>query len=203
MLLFTLAALTVYLLLPDGVQFLPSWIIPAAGAVVLAPLILTNPHRLTRETSWSRWIGVGFAIALAATNQAYIVLIVRELVTGSASGPSTLLTALGVWITNVVAFALLYWEIDKGGPVARRLEGLRDDAQQDFRFPQQDDSRGGEGWMPQFFDYAYFSLTNMMAFSPTDVMPLSLRAKALMAYQAFTAFVILALVISRAINILA
>jgi uncharacterized membrane protein len=172
------------------------------GVLVLVPLVLVNPRHLTRETKWSRWIGVGFASGLAAINQVYIVLIVRDLVAGSITGPGILLTALGVWITNVVAFALVYWEIDKGGPVARRLEGLKDDSQQDFRFPQQDNRIGVEGWMPQFFDYAYFSLTNMMAFSPTDVMPLSLRAKALMAYQALTGFVILALVISRAVNIL-
>lgn len=201
-LLFTLAALGVYALLPNSVTFLPSWIIPVAGAVLLVPRVVMNPHRLNTETTWSRWLGVGFAIGLAAINQVYIVLIIRELVKGEANGPGVLLTAGGVWITNVVAFALVYWEIDKGGPVARRLEGLKDHAQQDFRFPQQDNTSGVEGWMPEFLDYAYFSLSNMMAFSPTDVMPLSRRAKALMAYQALTGFVILALVISRAVNIL-
>ncbi|CAN5370458.1 hypothetical protein BH11ACT4_BH11ACT4_04830 [soil metagenome] len=201
-LIFTLAALAVYMLLPDSVTFLPSWVIPVAGVVVLTPLVLINPRRLNRETTWSRWIGVGFAISLAAVNQVYIVIIVRQLVSGQVSGPGILLTAAGVWVTNVVAFALVYWEIDKGGPVARRLEGLQDHAQQDFRFPQQDNTVGVEGWMPEFFDYAYFSLSNMMAFSPTDVMPLTHRAKGLMAYQALTGFVILALVIARAVNIL-
>lgn len=201
-LIFTLLALGVYTLLPNSITFLPSWIIPAVGVVVLTPLVLINPRRLDRESTWSRWIGVGFAIGLAAINQVYIVLIIHELVLGRASGPGVLLTAAGVWVTNVVAFALVYWEIDKGGPVARRLEGLEDEKQQDFRFPQQDNTVGVEGWMPQFFDYAYFSLSNMMAFSPTDVMPLTMRAKGLMAYQALTGFVILALVISRAVNIL-
>jgi uncharacterized membrane protein len=198
----TLLALLVYLLLPNSITFLPSWIIPAVGFVVLVPLVLMNPRRLDSQTTWSRWIGVGFAVGLAMINQVYIVLIIRELVSGKATGPGVLLTAAGVWITNVVAFALVYWEIDKGGPVARRLEGLSDDASQDFRFPQQDNTVGVEGWMPEFFDYAYFSLSNMMAFSPTDVMPLTQRAKGLMAYQALTGFVILALVISRAVNIL-
>ncbi|MCU1578295.1 MAG: hypothetical protein JWP19_499 [Rhodoglobus sp.] len=198
----TLAALGVYLLLPNSITFLPSWIVPAAGVIVLVPLVLVNPRRLDRETTWSRWIGVAFAVGLAGINQVYIVLILRELLNGKATGSGVLLTAAGVWITNVAAFALVYWEIDKGGPIARRLEGLKDDAQQDFRFPQQDNTIGVEGWMPEFFDYAYFSLTNMMAFSPTDVMPLTQRAKGLMAYQALTGFVILALVISRAVNIL-
>jgi len=199
-LLITLAALAVYFVLPNSVSFLPTWVVPAIGLVVLVPLVLVNPRRLTRETSWSRWVGTGFAIALAGVNQVYIVRIVVELVNGEASGPSILLTAFGVWGTNVVAFALVYWELDRGGPVARRIEGMRDDAQQDFRFPQQDS--GPTPWMPEFLDYAYFSLSNMMAFSPTDVMPLTRRAKALMAYQALTGFVLLALVISRAVNIL-
>jgi len=199
----TIAALAVYALLPNSVTFLPSWVIPAVSVVVLSPLVFINPRRLSIQTAWSRWIGVGFAIGLTAINQVYIVLIIRELVKGQASGAGVLLTAAGIWTTNVVAFALVYWEIDKGGPIARRLEGLEDIAQQDFRFPQQDNTRGVEGWMPEFFDYAYFSLTNMMAFSPTDVMPLSRRGKALMAYQSLTGFVLLALVISRAVNILA
>ncbi len=197
----TLGALVIYLFLPNQVTFLPSWVIPAIGAAVLVPLVLSNPRRLNRETSLSRWLGIGFAVGLAAVNQVYIILIIRELVSGVANGPTILLTAFGVWGTNVVAFSLVYWELDKGGPVARRVAGLRDNARQDFRFPQQEDAATSH-WTPEYLDYAYFSLTNMMAFSPTDVMPLSRPAKVLMAYQALTGFVLLALVISRAVNIL-
>lgn len=201
-LVITLLALGLYLLLPSSFTFLPPWLIPAIGVLVLVPLVLANPRRLNRETTWSRWAGMTFAIGLTLVNQVYIVLIVIELVDGQVKGTTVLLTAFEVWITNIVAFALVYWELDKGGPVARRIEGLKDDAQQDFRFPQQDNTVGVEGWMPAFVDYAYFSMSNMMAFSPTDVMPLSHRAKGLMAYQALTGFVLLALVISRAVNIL-
>ena len=198
----TLAALALHLLLPSNLTFLPSWIVPAVGVVVLTPLVLINPHRLNNETKWSRWLGIGFALALTAVNQVYIVRIVIELVTNKADGPSILLTAFLVWMTNVVAFALVYWQLDLGGPVTRRIEGDDDDSLQDFRFPQQDNPVGQKGWYAEFFDYAYFSLTNMMAFSPTDVMPVSRRAKALMAYQALTGFVLLALVIARSVNIL-
>lgn len=198
----SLLALALYGLLPNSFTFLPPWLVPTVGVLVLVPLVLINPTRLDTETRWSRWVGVGFAIGLAAINQVYIVLIIIELVNNEADGPSVLLVAFQVWITNVIAFALVYWEIDKGGPIARRIEGVKDTAQQDFRFPQQDNTVGVEGWMPEFVDYAYFSLSNMMAFSPTDVMPLTRRAKALMAYQALTGFVLLALVISRAVNIL-
>jgi uncharacterized membrane protein len=200
-LLVTIGALVIYLFLPGEVTFLPSWVIPVVGAIVLTPLVLWNPRRLTRETTLSRWLGIGFAVGLASVNQVYIVLIVRELVTGVANGPTILLTAFGVWGTTVVAYSLIYWELDKGGPVARRVDGLRDEARQDFRFPQQEDGTP-QHWMPEFLDYAYFSLSNMMAFSPTDAMPLSRPAKILMACQALTGFVLLALVISRAVNIL-
>lgn len=198
-LLAILGAFALYLLLPESISLFPRWVVPIAGALVLLPLIIMNPRRVSRETTWSRWLGIGFALALAAVNQYYVVVIVMQLVNGLIDGPSILLTAFAVWITNVIAFSLVYWELDKGGPYARRIEGVRDDAPQDFQFPQQqNDTR----WDPVFFDYAYFSLSNMMAFSPTDTMPLTLRAKGLMAYQALTGFVLLALVISRAVNIL-
>lgn len=194
------AAIALNALLPQTFTVVPAWVLPALGIGALAPLIFLNPHRLTRDTSWSRWLSIGFTIVLTGVNQVYIVLIIRELVEGSGTGASILLTALQVWITNAIAFALVYWEIDRGGPVARRKEIEGDGPPADFRFPQEED--GTTRWQPAFVDYAYFSLTNMMAFSPTDVMPLSHRAKLLMAYQAVTAFVILAMVISRAVNIL-
>ncbi len=198
-LLAILGAFALYLLLPESISLFPRWVVPIAGVFVLLPLIIMNPRRVSRETTWSRWLGIGFALALAAVNQYYVVVIVMQLVNGLIDGPSILLTAFAVWITNVIAFSLVYWELDKGGPYARRIEGVRDEAPQDFQFPQQqNDTR----WDPVFFDYAYFSLSNMMAFSPTDTMPLTLRAKGLMAYQALTGFVLLALVISRAVNIL-
>jgi hypothetical protein len=195
-------ALVLFAVLPSEVQFLPNWLVPSIAGVVLIPLIAINPRRLNNETRWSRWIGIGFALGLTAINQVYVVLLVIELVSGQARGPIVLLTALCVWITNIIAFSLVYWELDRGGPVARRVEGVNDNARQDFRFPQQDNPAGVEGWQTAYPDYAYLSMTNMMAFSPTDAMPLTIRAKGLMAYQAFTGFVLLALVISRAVNIL-
>jgi uncharacterized membrane protein len=201
-LVITLAALALHLLLPDTITFFPQWVVPVLGVIVLTPLVLMNPRRLDTETRWSRWLSIGFALALTALNQVYVVLIIIELVNGGKDGPSILLTAFAVWITNAVAFGLIYWELDLGGPVARRIEGVRDDATQDFRFPQQDNPKGQSAWYSEYFDYLYFSLSNMMAFSPTDVMPLSRRAKALMAYQALTGFVLLALVIARSVNIL-
>jgi hypothetical protein len=192
----------IWLLLPDELQFVPRWLVPTMAVAILVPLIAFNPKRLDTETRWSRWIGGIFAGGLAVVNQGHIVLLIRELINDEANGPSVLLVALAVWITNVIALAIVFWELDKGGPVARRVLGVNDDAPQDFLFPQQATERLAQGWNPVFFDYVAFSLSTMMAFSPTDVMPLTTRAKAIMAYEALTGFVLLALIISRAVNIL-
>ncbi len=198
----TIAALALFAALPRDIQFLPFWLVPSIGAVVLIPLIAINPRRLNTETRWSRWIGIGFALAMTGVNQVYVVLLVRELIGGTVHGPTVLVAALLVWLTTVIAFSLVYWELDRGGPVARRVEGVGDDARQDFRFPQQDKPVDDKPWDTAYLDYAYLSMTNMMAFSPTDAMPLTIRAKGLMAYQAFTGFALLALIIARAVNIL-
>lgn len=196
-------ALVSYAVLPASGETVPPWVVSVVGAIALIPQIVINPHHLNRETSWSRWLSIGFALGLTLVNQIYVVQTVVSLVDGRANGASVLLTALQVWITNVIAFALLYWELDRGGPVARRTLGLRDEAPVDFLFPQESVGPVSTTWKPGFIDYAYFSLSTMMAFSPTDAMPLTARAKIAMGFQAFTGFVLLALVISRGVNILA
>ncbi|AJW78952.1 hypothetical protein [Clavibacter michiganensis] len=193
---------------PSGVRVA---VVAIAGAL-LVPLVALNPRRFVRETPWSRGLGLALGGLLVVANQVSLVVLVIALVDASEAGPELLLTALQVWGTNVLAFALVFWELDRGGPVARRTHARASLAPADFRFPQDEDAdavsevarRSSEhaDWVPGFVDYAYFSLTNSMAYSPTDVMPLSHRAKALMALEAFAGFVILALVIARAVNIL-
>jgi uncharacterized membrane protein len=196
-------ALGVYVVLPDPLPFVPSWAVSVGLLAAYVPLVVINPRRIGRETEWSRGLALGIAIALAAVNQVYVVQILDQLLNGRGVGVTIVYVAAGVWVSNVIAFGVVFWEIDRGGPYARRFEGVRDDAPWDFRFPQQDGSPGADpAWRPEFFDYLYFSLSSMMAFSPTDVMPLTRRAKALMAYESLTGFVLLALVIARAVNII-
>ena len=195
-------ALAAYLFIPQRVQLLPVWIVPTVGILLLIPLVVLNPRRLVNERTWSRWISIALAIILTLVNQFTIVAAIRDLLSGSINGTDVLVTAAQVWGLNVIAFSLVYWELDLGGPFQRRLAGSRDTRPMDFRFPQHDGAPGNKNWEPAFFDYFYFSLSNQMAFSATDVMPMSKRAKALMGYQALTGFVLLALVISRAVNIL-
>lgn len=202
MLVAIVIALLLYVLLPGTVDIIPDWIVPTLCGLLLIPLVVLNPRRLSLETTWSRVASVAIAVLLTLANQLTLAATIGQLLSGQAKGAEVLVSVLQVWGTNVIAFALVYWELDRGGAVARRTLGVDDDATLDFRFPQEDGSHRNHGWQPEFLDYAYFSLTNMMAFSPTDVMPLSRRAKLLMAYQAVTAFIVLALVISRAVNIL-
>ncbi len=190
-------AVVVYALLPPSAELIPRWIVPLAAALLLIPLTIFNPHRFRRETPWSRWLSIGLAVGLALVNQFEVVRIVQQLIAGATDASVVLLTALQVWVTEVIAFGLIYWELDRSGPFARRMGSKAQPP--DFRFPQEED--GATSWRPAFFDYLYFSLSNQMAFSPTDVMPLTMRAKALMGFQAFSGFVLLALVIARAVNI--
>jgi hypothetical protein len=192
-------AVVIYTLLPSSFIPVPRFILPVVTTLLAIPLIILNPHHFTRQTAWSRWLSISLAVVLVLFNQVEVVGILRELLIGSAHGPAVLLNAAQVWATDIIAFGVGYWELDGRGPVSRRLPD--DPVPRDFRFPQEDTGKPTP-WRSSFFDYLYFSLTNMMAFSPTDVMPLTIRAKALMGLQAITGFALLALVIARAVNIL-
>jgi hypothetical protein len=105
-----------------------------------------------------------------------------------------------IYLTNIIAFALWYWELDRGGPAARS-HGI--ECYPDFLFPQMSSpDMAPPDWEPTFVDYLYLSITNATAFSPTDVLPLTRPAKAAMGLQSTVALATVALVISRAINVL-
>jgi hypothetical protein len=135
------------------------------------------------------------------------------LVGGAAeNGPGLLLAAGQVWLTNVLVFALAFWELDRGGPVRRTQTARPALPTADFRFPQDEDhdainevaarSAAKSGWVPGFIDYLYMSMTNSSAFSPTDTMPLSPRAKMLMALESVSALMLSVLVIARGVSLL-
>ena len=111
-----------------------------------------------------------------------------------------LVAAALVLLTNVVTFALLYWQVDGGGPARRVAEPP---PFPDFQFPQTlGEGLAAPGWRPHFGDHLYVAFTNVVAFSPTDTMPLTLRVKALMALQSLISLSVLVVVLSRVINIL-
>jgi hypothetical protein len=204
---------TLYGLLPDSVLFGPRLLIPALEAVLLLAVLSTNPRRLARETRLSRYASLALTAVILLTNLTAEGLLVHHLVTaGKNSGTELLVAALQVWATNVIAFGLLYWELDRGGPVARARSPRDQLVLADFRFSQDengdtvvevaDGSSEKSDWVPTLVDYLYVSTTNSSAFSPTDTMPLSHRAKSLMAVQATAALIITLLVIARAVSAL-
>lgn len=207
-----LVALALYALLPNEVLGIERFIVVGIGLALLVPLVIANPHRLTRQSPWTRRLAIGLAIGLVVANQFALVLLIFQLVGGGKDAPGLLLAALQVWVANVIGFTTLYWELDRGGPVLRTMAARDALPPADFRFPQDEDdnavaevaarSSALQDWTPRFVDYFYSSLSNSMAFSATDAMPLSPRFKLLMGLQAFGGIVILALVIARSVNIL-
>ncbi len=132
-------------------------------------------------------------------NALALVAVVGSLVTQSPTGPELLLKALSVWFANVITFGLWMWDLDGGGPV-RRAMGR---SVFELQFPQDENPQLAEpGWHPRLVDYVYVSLTNSVAFSPTDAMPLTRRFKALMALETIISVAALLLVAARAVNIL-
>ena len=212
--LIALAAGTgLYAVLPSDASGVLRYVVVGAGVLCAIPMVVTNPARLTRESRVGRGFALGFTAVLLAANQVALFLLLRQLLQGEGSGAATLLGAAQVWAINVIGYAVVYWEMDRGGPVARRRDHRDALPPADFQFPQDSDrdavsevarrSSDVEDWAPGYVDYLYFSASNAMAFSPTDVMPLSTRAKLFMMVQAVSGFVLLALVIARSVNILA
>ncbi len=208
-----LVALVLYALLPSS--FFPPlrYVVVGLGIVLMVPLLIVNPVRFNVQTSWSRPLSVALTLLLLVANQIALVQLIVQLVTSERSdGPGLLLAAVQVWVTNVIVYALLYWELDRGGPVSRTQSKRPDLPHADFRFPQDEDhdavtevaarSSVKLNWTASFVDYLYFSASNSQAFSPTDAMPLSPRAKILMGLESIAGFAILALVIARAVSLL-
>jgi uncharacterized membrane protein len=208
-----LLAIALYALLPNQLVLGPRLVLPALEIVLFVPLVIANPRRMTRQNRTLRRLAIALVLLIAVANAVVLVLLVKELVTGQASEGTSLLLAAGqVWVTNILVFALAYWELDRGGSVQRTHTPRPRLPAADFRFPQDEDhdavpevrQRSSEksGWVPGYIDYLYVSITNSSAFSPTDTMPLSPRAKMLMATQSVSALVLSVLVISRGISLL-
>ena len=208
-----LVAIALYLLLPSALVLGPRYLVPALELVLLVPLLVGNPRRMTRESRVLRWISIGLLLLIAAANLSSLVLLVDELVNGaSKNGGALLLGAAQVWLTNIIVFALAYWELDRGGPVLRTRAPRSQLPPADFRFPQDEDhdaidevaarSAAKSDWSPAYLDYLYVSVTNSSAFSPTDTMPLSHRAKMLMATESVSALMLSVLVIARGVSLL-
>jgi hypothetical protein len=170
------------------------WLVLAAPPVLLVvALALDAP----------RGVDVTVTLVVVAANLGGLGLLITSLVSEDSrdlSGGQLLMSGAIVWLTNAIVFGLLYWSVDAGGPRARAGHGRR---RPDFWFPQDDNDRlARSSWYPRLEDYTYVALTNGIAFSPTDAMPLTRVAKALMALDALISVGAVLLVAARAVNVL-
>jgi uncharacterized membrane protein len=197
-----LLAIVLQLLLPDRFVFGSRYLLISIELILLVAMSFTTPKEKIFK-SLSRRINVSLLIILTGIANAYALLqIARKLLESGHinDGRELVLSAVNIFITNIIVFGLLYWEMDGGGPGRRRAI---DKSEQDFLFPQnQDENFKHPDWMPTFIDYVYVASTNAMAFSPTDTLPLTRRAKLLMLVQATLSLVTIGLVAARAVNIL-
>jgi hypothetical protein len=184
---------------------LPWWIWLLVGAPALVLTIdLSLAFRGGKGLVRSRKAALVLLTLLVLGNFTALGILVAGLVTASTSdltGGELLLTGFAIFASDVVVFGLLFWELDAGGPLARVDTPAR--TVLDFRFPQDESPEPStERWRPQVWDYLYVSLTNSIAFSPTDTMPLSVRAKAMMGLESAISAVTVLLVAARAVNVL-
>jgi uncharacterized membrane protein len=181
----------------------PRWLLPTVTAVGLVALIAVDPQRNSRRAIADRVLTIVLTVALIGAATFMTVQLVHDLIFGGPSiktGNMLLYSAALVWAYNNILFGLLYWELDAGGPAARARDAKPFGG---LAFPQQMNPHlAPEGWRPIFGDYLYLGLTNALAFSPTDVMPYAQWAKATMALQSLISFVMVGLVIARAVNVL-
>jgi uncharacterized membrane protein len=197
-----LAAIALEASLPDRVAHGQRWATAAVAVLLLVGILAANPRRLDRRSMTLRGFMLLLVALLSAGNMASGARLIIDLVNGEGirDPGKLLLTGASIWLTNVIVFALWYWEFDRGGPVARAL-APRPHA--DFLFPQMVSPEvAPTDWKAGFTDYFYTSFTNATAFSPTDVMPLSHWAKLTMLVQSAMSLLLAALVIARAVNIL-
>jgi hypothetical protein len=199
MVLFMALNIALRLWLPATSALHVPWLAPVVEAILLVVLISSRPDDRAERMRLRRLalllVGLFIAAALWATG-----LLIYELIegTGVSQSPTELLASGGlVWLGNNISFALLYWLIDGGGPAARSGRPVP----VDFAFTQHmSPELAPPGWRPVFLDYLHLGFTNATAFSPTDVMPLTHRAKYAMVVQSTIALALFGLIVARSVN---
>jgi uncharacterized membrane protein len=185
--------------LPNGGVVRVPWLVPAIEAVLLA-VLLGGPGSFAKHARSLHRIAVALVAVLVAAALWATVLLVYDLIKGLGvtNSPAELLASGAVvWLGNNLSFALLYWLVDSGGPIAR----TRQPSPVDFAFTQHmSPELAPPGWRPVFLDYLHLGFTNATAFSPTDVMPITLRAKYIMLVQSTVALALFGLIVARAVN---
>jgi hypothetical protein len=197
-----LAAMVLTFLLPDTVRLGPHWVLLLIEGVLLVAVIAGDPVKISRRSRWLRTLSIVLVSVLVLGALWATAQLIHDLINGGAvtnSASELLQAGTIVWVSNNIAFALLYWELDGGGAAARAHHIA---THHDFAFPQHLSPKiEAPDWRPRFIDYLYLGFTNATAFSPTDVMPLAPWAKIAMTVQSLVSLAILGLVIARAVNV--
>ncbi len=189
-----------YVILPGRLTVGPRWVLPVLVVLPLIPLSLRR-HRRPDESPAVRAVTLTLIGAITVANTVSLTLLVHHLLHANVSqGRALVYSAVAVWLTNVIVFALWFWEIDRGGP--HRRAGS-DPGWPDLQFPQMENPHlAPEDWRPTFADYLYTAFANGTSFAPADAMPLSVRAKALFLGESLVSLATIAIVAARAVNIL-
>ncbi|WP_328923855.1 hypothetical protein OG429_03910 [Streptomyces sp. NBC_00190] len=203
MALAVVAVIVLTLLLPDDLSPAQGWVLPAVEGLLLVALIAGDPGRIDRRSTVLRAASIALVGVLAFSAVWSTIRLVDDIIHNGkeTSSADSLLQAGGtVWVITVLAFSLLYFELDSGGAAARAHHVPRIPQ---LAFPQHlSPEVHSPQWRPRYIDYLYLALTNATAFSPTDVMPLAPWAKIAMSIQALVSLLVLGLVIARAVNVL-
>lgn len=195
-------ALLLQITLPDTFIVGPKYLMPILEVFLLVALFYTTPRKPVFRSVLRRVNAVTLIGLITLVNLYSIQQLVHSLLISGAinNGHELILTSINIYLTNIIIFGLWFWEIDGGGHGTRQEKLVHE---RDFLFPQMSTpTLAPHGWVPSFVDYLYVSVTNALAFSPTDTMPLSRRAKLLMSLQAFASLITIGLVVARAVNIL-
>ncbi|HEU4995186.1 MAG TPA: DUF1345 domain-containing protein [Gemmatimonadaceae bacterium] len=203
MALAVITAIAMQFSLPNRHVLSPTFLFPAVESLLLVALLSgRGTSRIDRWSVARRRVILGLVILMSADNLLAVVELVRDILNGSKGDNGTVLLATGaaVWFTNVIAFSLWFWMLDRGGPTARASGHASPPS---FVFATMQSGRlAPADWEPQYLDYLYLAFTNATAFSPTDTMPLTRWAKTLMLAQSAISLVVALMIIARAVSIL-
>jgi hypothetical protein len=205
MALAVVAVAVLYLFIPVDFRAFAAavFVYPTALLILLAVLTIGDPGRIDQDNAWLRAVtGVLIGAIALATGVSAIRLVIGILQKASFTSPGELLTIGAiVWLTNAIAFALLFWHLDSGGPAVRASGASR--VPPGFRFQEQDlPELTSAGWFPQFVDYFALSFNTSTAFGPADVSAIRHWSKLLLVLESAISLTLVALVVARAINIL-
>lgn len=195
-------AIGLQLLVEGDLSDVTSLWLPVIEIALFVPVAIIGVLQTKGRTNWpwARFLTIAFILSMVLTTMLALGFVFDELLSGNVrNGRALIISGVKLWGTLIITSGLVYWELDRGGPLAR----LHDqDAVQHFRFPQDEQPTVHPHWKPTFIDYFYVAVTNSTAFSPTDAMPLTHTAKLLMASQGVLSLGTIGIIAARAVNIL-